>query len=347
MSGRLRIDLDALAANFRACGAAVAPGTCGAVVKADAYGLGALAVGRRLWREGCLEFFVATCAEGQALRAALPEARIYVFEGAETDSVAALLEADLIPVLNHELQLACWRVGAPARPAAVLVDTGMHRLGFSWDTPAAAFEGLPIALLMTHFACADEPHHPQNRLQLERFARFKAQFPGLRTSIGNSAAVLAAPAMAGDLGRPGIGLFGGNPFAGIANPMEPVVTMEGRVLQVREVPGDEAVGYGATFRTAEPLTLAVVGVGYADGLPRLLSNRGSVWVAGARRPIVGRVSMDLTIVDVTGLDVTAGDWVQFFGDRIAIDEVAGWAETIAYEVLTRLGPRLARSYRGA
>ncbi len=347
MSGRLLIDLDALAANFRTLQAAAAPAATAAVVKADAYGLGALPVARRLWREGCRDFFVATCDEGRALRIALPQARILVFEGVEPESAAALEEAGLTPVLNHAGQLDCWRARAPGRPAAVLFDTGMHRLGFPWDVPAERFRGQPVALLMTHLACADEPAHPQNRLQIERFASVRARFPGIPVSVDNSAAVLGCPGGAGDLGRPGIALFGGNPFADRPNPMAVVVTLQGRVLQVRNVAADEAVGYGASFRARDTVTLAVVGVGYADGIPRLLSNRGMVWIAGERRPIVGRVSMDLTIVDVTGLAVEPGEWVEFIGAHVALDEVAGWAGTIGYEVLTRLGPRLARVYRGA
>jgi len=343
----LRIDLDALAANFRVFADAAAPGICAGVVKADAYGLGAVPVALRLWREGCRQYFVASCAEGVALRAVLPEARIFVFEGVWPEVLPMLLEADLVPVLNHSGQLACWRDGAPGRPAAVHFDTGMHRLGFAWETPVACFEGLPIALLMTHLACADEPGHPLNRLQIERFDRVRAAFPQVPVSIGNSAAILSGAALTGDVGRPGIGLLGCNPIPRSANPLARVATLEGQILQVRQVGAGETVGYGASYRAAAPMTLAVIGVGYADGLPRLLSNHGEVLVGGQRRPIVGRISMDLTAVDVTGLRAAAGDWVEFFGDGILLEEVAGWAQTVAYEVLTRLGPRLQRIYRGA
>jgi alanine racemase len=346
VGGRLRIDLDALAANYQGFREAAAPATCAAVVKADAYGLGVARVAPRLWREGCRQFFVATAAEGVALRAVLSRARIFVFEGATPDNHSSLVETDLIPVLNHPDQLACWRASAPGRRAAVHFDTGMHRLGFDWDASAALFDGLPMALLVTHLACADEPAHPLNRLQVDRFERVRARFPGVPVSIGNSAATLFGPGMAGDVARPGIGLFGGNPFGGIGNPMATVVTLEGQVLQVRDVARDETVGYGASFHADRDTTVAIVGVGYADGLPRLLSNRGAVLVAGERRPIVGRVSMDLTAVDVTGLPVRPGDWLEFFGDGIALDEVAGWAETIDYEVLTGLGARLERVYHG-
>jgi alanine racemase len=347
VSGRLRIDLDALAANFRRFQAAAVERGAAAVVKADAYGLGAGPVAQRLSREGCTDFFVATAAEGESLRVVLPDARILVFEGARPDSVPILRRAALIPVLNHAGQLDCWREAAPGSPAAVLFDTGMHRLGFPWDTPAERFAGQPLALVMTHYACADEPGHPLNRVQNERFAAVRARFPRIPVSSGSSAAVLGCRDAGADLGRPGIGIYGGNPYADRANPMATVVTLEAQVLQVRDVPAGEAVGYGASFRTNRAMTLAVVGIGYADGVPRLLSNRGMVWVQGERRQIVGRISMDLTTVDVTGLPVAADDWVELFGGHVALDEVAAWAGTIGYEILTGLGARLERCYSGA
>jgi alanine racemase len=346
VTSRLVIDLAALAANFRAFQKTAAQGSCAAVVKADAYGLGVVPVAARLWREGCREYFVATLAEGESLRAALPQARIYVFEGAHAGNAKGLVEGELIPVLNHPGQLDCWRSHAPGRPAAVQFDTGMCRLGFEHETPAELFDGVQVELLVTHFACADEPGHPLNQRQSERFQRLRARFPGVRVSLGNSAAMLTDPALVGDLGRPGIGLFGGNPFIGQANPLAPVVSLQGRVLQVRDVQAGVQVGYGASYRAPRASSLAIVGVGYADGLPRSLSNRGAAWVAGERRPIVGRVSMDLTTIDVTGLSVRPGDWVEFFGRGIALDEVAAWADTIPYEVLTGLGSRPTRVYLG-
>jgi alanine racemase len=346
MSGRLRIDLDALAANFQAFQAAAAPGASAAVLKADGYGLGARPLARRLWREGCRSFFVATAAEGVTIRTVLPEARIFVFEGVWRETLDELLRHALIPVLNHGGQLDCWLACAAGRPAAVHIDTGMQRLGFPADAQPGTFAGLNLVLLVTHLACADEPRHPLNRQQLDRFRRVHAGFPGVPASIANSAAMLLGREFASALGRPGIGLFGGNPCPGSANPMATVVALEGRVLQMREVGAGETVGYGGSWRADAPCTLAIVGVGYADGLPRLLSNRGAVWLAGERRPIIGRVSMDLTAVDATGLAVREGDWVEFFGAHVELDEVAGWAGTIGYEVLTRLGPRLARCYVG-
>ncbi|MEQ8860600.1 MAG: alanine racemase [Pseudomonadales bacterium] len=351
MSARLRIDLGALAANYQLFRDAASPGVAGAVVKADGYGLGAPEVVRALARSGCENFFVATSAEGvdvrAALPAALPDPRIFVFEGAQDDTVMDLLGADLVPILNHAGQLAVWREAAAGRPAAVHVDTGMHRLGFPADVTAAHFRGVRITLLLTHLARADEPDHEMNRRQLERFSRAREALPGVDVSIGNSAAVLAGGDFAGDLCRPGIGLYGGNPFLDRPTPVRPVVTLEGRILQLRDVAAGESVGYGATFTARAPLRLAVVGLGYADGLPRLLSNRGEVAVGGRRCAIVGRVSMDLTTVDVSGVDAAVGDWVEFVGPQVLVDEVAAWAETIPYEILTGLGARPRRDFVGA
>jgi alanine racemase len=342
VTARLRIDLGALAANYALFRQAARPGRVAPVVKADGYGLGAPAVVERLWRAGAREFFVATAAEGAAVRRTLPDARVYVFEGALGDTVAELVAGDLVPVLNHPGQLELWRRAAPTRPAAVHVDTGMHRLGFPPDVTAADLQGVQVALLITHLACADEPGHPLTRAQLERLRRVRDQLPGVPVSIGNSAAVLEGPELAGDLGRPGIGLYGGNPYVAAPSPVRPVVTLEGRILQMRVVAPGESIGYGATFRATAPMEIAVVGLGYGDGLPRLLSNRGEVAFRGRRCAIVGRVSMDLTTVDVTGLGAGLDDWVEFFGPTVLVDEVAAWAETIPYEVLTGLGRRPRR-----
>ena len=347
MTGRLTIDLDALAANYGAFVAAAAPAACAAVLKADAYGLGLEPVARRLWREGCRQFFVANAAEGAALRDLLPRARIFVFDGVDADTAGTLLAADLVPVLNDQLQLGCWLEAAPHQPAAVHVNTGMNRLGFEPTLTPEDLAGLPVLLLLTHLACADDREDPFTQQQLALFASVQARFPGVPISIGNSAASLLGPAHAGDLARPGIGLFGCNPFVNGDNPLMPVVTLEGRVLQLRSVPAGTPIGYGSTYRTSAPAELATVGVGYADGLLRALSNRGAVVFDGCRLPMVGRISMDLTVVDATGTRLQVGDWVEFFGAGLPLETVAAAADTVAYELLVRLGPRLQRVYRSS
>ena len=321
---RLTVDLDALAANYHTFRARAVDGVA-AVVKADAYGLGMRPVAERLAAEGCSRFFVATEAEGLALRETLPADRdIFVFSG-EVSS------AGLVPVANQPSQLR-------AGPVALHVDTGMERLGFA---PEDVPDHADAALLLTHLACADTPDHPLNAVQLERFEAVAARFPGVPVSIANSAGVLNGVR---GIGRPGIGLYGGNPYSDRDNPMRAVATLEGQVLQVRQVRAGQSVGYGASRVLERDTTVAVVGAGYADGVPRLLSNRGQVAVRGIRLPILGRVSMDVTQVDATGVVLDRGDWVEFFGPTVGVDEVAAWSETIAYEVLTGIGTRVERRY---
>lgn len=351
-SARLRIDLDALARNYALLRARAAPGECAAVVKANAYGLGAVQVVRRLLREGCRRFFVATLAEGAEVRTVTPDASIYVLEGAVGGAVDELAALRLTPVLNSLEQLARWR----GRGRALLhIDTGMARLGLGAAEVAELaahrdlLKGVEVEYVLTHLACADEPEHALNRDQLARFDRLRASVPSAPTSIGNSAGDFLGGPHRGDLVRPGIALYGGNPMAGVPNPMATVVTFTAPILQIREIDEVATVGYGASYVARPPARLAVIGAGYADGYPRCLGNRGVVAVAGQRVPVVGRVSMDLTCVDVTSLardGVRVGDSVELFGPTVPLDEVAETAGTISYEILTGLGSRLVRDYVG-
>jgi len=347
-SATLRVDLDALARNFRALRARAEPAECAAVVKANAYGLGVERVARRLEREGCRKFFVATLAEARELRAIVTAAEIYVFEGAVDGAVAKLAELYARPVLNTLEQVERWRGRGPA---ALHLDTGMNRLGLGLAEVAALAKRRELtaglALVMTHLACADEPDHPQNREQLERFERLRAQLPATPTSIGNSAGTLLGGPYRGDVVRPGIALYGGNPFSDRPNPMEAVVTLTAPVLQLRDLDEPQPVGYGATYLASPPARLAVVGLGYADGYPRNLGNCGAAAVQGRRVPVVGRVSMDLICVDVGALPrdaVRVGDSVELIGPTVGLDEVAAEAGTISYEILTGLGSRVTREY---
>lgn len=346
MTSRLTVDLGALAANYRTLRAAAGSSRCGAVVKADGYGLGAREVAARLAAEGCTDFFVADAGEATRLRPTIPGAALYVLSGATATSAAQLSAAHAIPVLNHSAQLDCWRGRGPA---AVHVDTGMHRLGFApADARPEAFAGVDVALLLTHLACADEPDHPLNRAQLAAFAAIAARFPGVPTSIGNSAATLNGAQWCGDLARPGIALYGGNPHVVRVNPMRTVARFEAELLQLREVAPGEAVGYGASWIAREPRLIATVGAGYAHGIPRLLSNVGEAAFGGVRVPYAGRVSMDLVTLDVTALRgrIAVGDWVELLGEHVTVDEVAALSRTISYEILTGLGPRSQRRYVG-
>jgi alanine racemase len=351
-SATLVIDLDALSRNYARLRAAAAPAECAAVVKADAYGLGVAPVAKRLLREGCARFFVATAAEAAELRALAPGVEIYALEGARDGELETLAAARATPVLCSLEQIERWR----GRGRALLqIDTGMGRLGLSsrdveeLERRPELLAGIDVELVVTHLACADEPEHPLNCLQLEAFDRLRRRLAAARVSIGNSAGTLTGGAQRGDVVRPGIGLYGGNPFADQPNLFEPVVTLRAPIVQIRDVDSAQTVGYGATFGIAPPARLAVVALGYADGYLRALGNRGVVAIAGRRAPVIGRVSMDLICCDVTALPhdlVRVGESVEAIGPNVPLDDVAEAAGTIGYEILTRLSPRLKREYRG-
>jgi alanine racemase len=346
----LRIDLDALAHNYRLLRERAAPSECAAVVKADAYGLGAVPVARRLLREGCRKFFVATLAEVGELRSLAPDVSIYVLEGAVLAAVDELVTLRATPVLSSLEQIERWRGHGRA---LLHIDTGMTRLGLSAaDVRVLAsrqdlLKGIELEYVMTHLACADEPEHPQNRAQIALFDELRRLLPAAKTSIGNSAATFIDAVHRGDLVRPGIALYGGNPFVGRPNPMAAVVTFLAPILQIREITDAVSVGYGATYVAQPPARLAVIGTGYADGYPRSLGNRASAAVHGLRVPVIGRVSMDLLCVDISTLpreSVRVGDFVELIGPTVGLDEVAEAAGTISYEILTGLGKRLLRQY---
>lgn len=353
-AGVLVVDLDALARNYRRMQAAASAAECAAVVKANAYGLGMARVANRLRQEGCRRFFVATATEGRELRQVLPDAAIYVFEGVAEGEQATLLDAELTPVLNSLQQIECWSRAGGAR-AILHIDTGMSRLGLSerevveLERAPRRLAGLSIEYVMTHYACADTPEHRLNREQLSRFDDLRKKLPAARTSIGNSAGIFLGASYCGDLARAGIGLYGGNPFSERPSPVEQVVQLQAKIVQLRDVEEECTVGYGATHDTHASSRLAICGVGYADGYPRSVGNRVSASFKGIRVPVVGRVSMDLTCLDVSNVpaaEIAVGDYADLIGGAVGIDEVAAAAGTISYEILTGLGGRLERRYLG-
>lgn len=369
--GRLTIDLGALVANFSRLAELSAPAEAAAVVKADAYGLGAAPVVRALAAAGCRRFFVALPHEGIAVRAAAPEAEIFVFAGLfGGEAAVSYRDAGLIPVLNSQSDIAVWEAhgwdGERALPCAIHVDTGMNRLGLTVERARALAEenaltgALKPIVIMSHLACADEPDNAKNRQQLELFQAVRALFPGIESSLANSAGVFLGGDYRCDLTRPGIGLYGGGAVSGLAKPMHPVVTAEATVLQVRHARAGETVSYGATHTLDRDSLVAVVATGYADGYLRSTSGSGVPLrearpqgaegvVQGHRVPVLGRVTMDLTMFDVTDLGpdaVSVGDAIELFGPHMPIDEVAAAAGTIPYEMLTALGRRYHRHYVG-
>jgi alanine racemase len=328
-----------------------APAETGAVVKADAYGLGVAPVARRLAGEGCHTFFVALIEEGVALRAVLPSATIVILGVPVEAELRALLEYRLTPVLNHPGDLRAWAASGAAADAWLHLDTGMHRLGFSpaeWQALLASdpdWSGLRVTGVMSHYACADVPAHPLNAHQRDT-AVSAARTARLPLSLANSSGIFLGAEFRGDLVRPGMALYGLNPTPARANPMRPAVGLEAQVLQVRQVDADGWAGYGATYSVAPGQRLATIGLGYADGLHRALSNHGAVFFDGQRAPIAGRVSMDTIIVDISEISapIGAGDWAEVIGPNQSADSLADSAGTIGYEVLSSLGHRYARTY---
>jgi alanine racemase len=349
------VDLDALTQNYRTLRAAAAPAACAAVVKADAYGLGLDAIAAALHAAGCEHYFVANAVEGERLRRLLTGSRIYVLAGAEPGDEARLRDAQLVPVLNSLAQIRRWvSTGAAGPSAAVIhIDTGMTRLGLDADEAAtlagdkALLERLTVEFVMTHLACADEPEHPLNEQQLQRFDIIRGRLPAARTSIGSSAGIFSGARHCGDLARPGIALYGGNPFVDRPNPMATVARLYSPILQVRELNEAVTVGYGATYRIEAPARVATVGAGYADGYPRALGNTARAYLGDTEAAVIGRVSMDMLTIDVSNVPkdrVYPGAMVELLGDHVSLDEVASRAGTISYELLTRLGPRWTRRY---
>lgn len=353
LSARLLVDLDAIATNFARL-AALAPGAeTSAVVKADAYGLGAPAVARRLVREGCRTFFVATLEEGAELRRALGdgEAEIWVLNGYAPSMRQTFVEQRLGAVLNSPQEVAAF-LAAPAGPCALHIDTGMNRLGLS-GREARALAGTPghladldLRLVMSHFASSEDSEALQNRDQLERFDSIAALFPGVRASLSNTGGIFLGEPYHKDLTRPGIGLYGATASAQQPAGLEPVAILQAPVLQLRQVSPGEAVGYGATYIADSERITATVAAGYADGLPRALSGRGFARLGGAKAPILGRVSMDLTVIDVTDCQhaVQDGASAEFFGADLPT--LAGLCGTLPYELLTGVGARVSRAYGG-
>ncbi len=344
-TGRLTIDLDAIVRNWRALDA-LSSSDCqtGAVVKADAYGLGIGRVARALARAGARRFFVAVAEEGLALRETLgPGPEICVFSGHMAGDADLIGGLGLTPMLNSVEQLTRHLEALPDHPFGIQLDSGMNRLGMEpaeWAAVAEfALEARPT-LLMSHLACADEPEHPMNAAQLETF-RAMTEGLGVPRSLSATGGLLLGADYHFDLARPGIGLYGGLPFEAA----EPVVSLALPVVQVRDLGPGETVGYGGTWTAERPARIATVSGGYADGLHRALSNHATLWAGATPCPVVGRVSMDLIGVDVTELPAPP-EALAILSPEATVDDLASAAGTIGYEILTALGARYARAYKG-
>ena len=307
-------------------------------------------------QEGCDTFFVVHLSEGVALREAIgPAPVIYVLNGLRPGSEPVAIDAGLQPVLNSREQLDAWSALGQAAgkrlPAALQVDTGMSRLGMPPDEVAAldrdnaAFQHVDVTLVMSHLACADEPEHPANAIQRANFEALRKMLPPAPASFANSSGIFLGRPYHYDLGRPGVALYGVNPTPGHPNPMKPVVRLDAKVVQSRDVAIGIGVGYGHTYVAEVPTRLATIDLGYADGWHRRATGAG--WCKGKRLPFAGRVSMDSIILDASSLEpgeLNAGDLVEMIGPHQSVDDVADFAGTIGYEILTSLGGRFHRRY---
>ncbi|CAN7227851.1 alanine racemase [Rhizobium sp. LjRoot258] len=364
---RLTVDLTALTENWKDMARRSGKARAAAVVKADAYGTGIEDSGEALYMAGARDFFVATVDEGVTLRPYAPDARIFVLSGIWPGTERRLFENDLVPVISSEEQLAFWMAVLAEYgdyPCALNVDTGFNRLGLSMDEAIALADDVsrpasfaPV-LVMSHLACSDDHSSGMNRQQLESFRQVSAAYEGIDSSLAASAGIFLGSDYHFDLTRPGIALYGGEAVNDMVNPMRPVVSAEARIIQVRTAKEGQSVGYGRAMRLTRDSRLAIVSAGYADGYLRSQSSggvplrqtvpqAGQGFVAGRKVPVAGRITMDLTIFDVTDLPenaVRAGDYVELFGKNVVVDDVARSAGTIGYEILTSIGLRHERRY---
>lgn len=360
MHPSLTINLSALRSNYRILCARHVKHSVAAVVKANAYGLGVEAASRALRDEGCREFFVATLEEAVELRSILPEAEIGVFQGLLAGEEKEYSHYRLTPVLNDIAQVERYlalRDGLLSytrndEPIAMLhIDTGMTRLGLSeTDLKNPVLSKLQTqnsTLIISHLACANEPAHLKNTEQLARFREAIKYFPNAKASLANSSGIFLPPEFHFDIGRPGCALYGINPADG-ENPMQPVATLSAPILQIRTLDRGETIGYGATASAPEGSRIAIIGLGYADGYSRSLSNKGYAYVAGHRVPLIGRVSMDMVELDISAVphsQITARTHAEFINSRQTVDDMAKACNSIGYEIFTRIGNRVRRIYK--
>ena len=362
-TGVLTVNLDAIVANWKKLEKTAVPAECAAVVKANAYGLGAEQVARALASAGCKTFFVATLDEARSVRPAVPSATLYVLDGVFQNTADAYAKIDCKPVIGDLNELAEWDVFCRrtgwSGGAAIHIDTGMNRLGL---TIAEAQGLIPrinagnhgITLVMSHLVSAELINNTTNARQLATFREIASEFSGVPASLSNSSGIYLGPQFVFDLVRPGAALYGVNPTPEADNPMQPVAKLKARIVQIRNVERGETVGYRGAWTARRPTRLAIVAAGYADGYFRAASasdgtRGGEVVVAGKRCPVAGRVSMDLIAIDITDLPANAarrGHMVTLLGEGITVDELARHFGTIGYEVLTSIGARYARIYKG-
>jgi len=351
VTATLTIDLDAIAENWRLADAQH-PRMTAAVVKANAYGLGADKIVPKLAAAGCRHFFTAHLEEALKIRPLIPRAMLAVLNGLYPHNPAEFTAHNIIPVLGSLPEIAAWRAEAArlgrALPAILHFDTGMSRLGLATaDALGLDTSGLTLEFIMTHLVSADSPNDPRNAAQAAAFRGIAKHFPKIRTSLANSSGIFLGKLAHSTLARPGAALYGINPTPHLPNPMRGTIRLTAPILQVQLLNPGDTVGYNATWTAQHPSRIAVLGVGYADGYHRALSNQTAAYFDGTPVPLVGRVSMDLTTFDITDTNAGQGDTLELLGPHHGPDDLARAAGTNGYEILTALGNRYQRHYIGA
>ncbi len=346
-----QINIDHLRYNYRLLNQQAKGANTMAVVKANAYGHALSLVAPALLQEGCRSFGVTDAVEGKELRTMLggssESIEITLLSGIfDAEDAELCVSSSLTPVITEPDQIKLLSYAGFKENTWLKFDSGMNRLGA--NDPATFFKqaqetGLHIRGFMSHLACADEPDHPLNQQQVDSFNSIcSAISPNTPRSLLNSAGIITLPDSAFDTVRPGIALYGAEPITDHPIGLKPVMTLRGEILQVRDIPADASLSYGATFTAKREMKVATISMGYADGIPRSLSNCGSVLIRGEEFPIIGRVCMDYTMVDVTDSEAQPGDCVEFWGEHISASEVAAQANTISYTLFTGIGERVKR-----
>lgn len=357
MTPRALIDLDALIGNYRFLQQKAMPAVVGAAVKANAYGLGMIPIAQTLYQAGCRTFFTANAEEGIALREAIKDASLVALHGFAKGEAPEAIASQITPMINSLDALAAWAALAKEKetPLAAMIhlDTGMNRLGLSpqeqnylAENPSL-LQGIRVIAWVSHLACADDVTSPMTWQQLGKLKTIVKRLPPAPISLCNSSGIFWGADYCFDLVRPGLALYGGNPTPHLLNPMRPVLELRAPIVQIHAIDPSMTVGYGASYVMPRQGRIATLAMGYADGYHRALSHKGNVMINGHLAPIIGRISMDLITVDATEIPESAislGAEATLIGPHRTIDSVAAQAQTIAYEIMTSLGPRVRREY---
>jgi alanine racemase len=354
----IEINLSALNANYNFIKSFLTNNTkVAAVIKANAYGLGAKEILESLSETDCKDYCFAYVSEALSLKDKLHGYNVYIFNGITHEDTIECAINNYIPIIGNFYQLEIWKQTASKLekklPAILHVDTGMGRLGFSETqlhkiiSNPELIEGIEFQYLMSHLACADERDHPLNKIQLGLIQKYSSYFPNLPITFANSAGILLSPNYHFSMVRPGCALYGINPNNDLSNPMKQVVTIKAQVLQIREIENDQNISYGGRYTARKGQRIAVLAFGYADGYIRIQTNNAFGYFKGYRIPIISTITMDLVMADITSIPeqlINEMDYVELMGENITVDEVAKYAKTIGYEVLTRLSNRIKRVY---